>query len=94
MKAIGNRLGRLEAQLGIADNRPAYVLILTDAGAEIGMKEEDYINRLAEAGHFQPGCFSLVDLTKMTNRFGREATNEAGSSKSSGSRADRNGKSG
>jgi hypothetical protein len=49
MKAMGKRLGRLEVQLGIADNRPAYVLILRDAGDEIG---EDYINRLAETGTF------------------------------------------
>ena len=83
MKAMGKRLGRLEAQLGIADNRPAYVLILSDAGFGVEEQKEAYMNCLAEDGHFQPGRFSLVDLTKGTNRFGREATNNPSSSKSS-----------
>jgi hypothetical protein len=52
MKPIDRRLNKLEHRLGIVSDAPRYLVILMDAGQELGAAEEAYIKSLEEAGLF------------------------------------------
>jgi len=62
MSSINGRIGKLEETLGIARNTPRFLLILMDAGQELGPVEEAYIESLDEAGLLPAGGFGVVDL--------------------------------
>jgi hypothetical protein len=59
------RLNQLESQFGIARSAPRYLVILMDAGKELGPAEEAYIETLDAAGLLFTGGVGLVDLSKM-----------------------------
>ena len=62
MNSIDGRLSKLEDRLGMSRNAPRYLLILMDAGRELGSPADDYIARLDEAGLLPRSGFALVDL--------------------------------
>jgi len=62
MRTIDRRLSNLEQRFGIARNTRRFLLILMDAGEELGPAEEAYIKSLDEAGLLPAGGFGVVDL--------------------------------
>jgi hypothetical protein len=62
MRTIDRRLSNLEQRFGIASNTPRFLLILMDAGQELGPAEEAYIESLDEAGSLPAGGFCVVVL--------------------------------
>jgi hypothetical protein len=66
MRNIDGRLNRLEDRLGLRRDDPRYLLILREAGRELGPAEEAYIQRLDECGSLQTGGFVVVDLRSRT----------------------------
>jgi hypothetical protein len=80
MSAIDRRLSKLENQFGIAHDIATYLVIVRDAGSELGSVEETHIQILNEAGFLRAGSFNVVDLSQIpaglsaeeTQRFVRE----------------------
>ena len=62
MRSIDGRVSKLEDRLGMSRNAPRYLLILMDAGRELGSSADDYIAALDEAGLLPSSGFGLVDL--------------------------------
>jgi hypothetical protein len=67
MKSIDGRINKLESQFGIVDRAPRFLVILMDAGRELGPAEEAYIETLDAAGLLFTGGVGLVDLGQMAN---------------------------
>jgi len=72
MRGIGGRLTKLEHQLGIARGAARYLLIVMEAGRELGPAEDAHIKSLDEAGLLPSSGFGLVDLIHIPDR--REGT--------------------
>jgi hypothetical protein len=68
MRSISGRLRKLEDRLGITRNAPRYLLIVMDAGKELGPAEDAYIKSLDEAGLLPSSGFGLVDLLHIPER--------------------------
>jgi hypothetical protein len=62
MRSIDGRISKLESQFGIVDRSPRFLVILMDAGRELGPAEEAYIETLDAAGLLFTGGVGLVDL--------------------------------
>jgi hypothetical protein len=67
MKSIDGRINKLESQFGIVDRSPRFLVILMDAGRELGPAEEAYIETLDAAGLLFTGGVGLVDLSQMAD---------------------------
>jgi hypothetical protein len=67
MRSIDGRLRNLENRLGITRSAPTYLLVVMDAGRELGPADEIYIKSLDEAG-VPSGGFGMVDLSRMPDR--------------------------
>jgi hypothetical protein len=67
MRSIDGRLNNLEYRLGIARDAPRYLLIVMDAGRELGPADDAYIESLYEGGLLPTSGFGLVDLTHTPN---------------------------
>jgi hypothetical protein len=65
MKAIDSRLNKLENRFGLARNAARYLLILMDAGRELGPADDAYIKSLDEAGFLPTGGFGIVKLNQI-----------------------------
>jgi hypothetical protein len=68
MKTIDRRLNKLEHRLGIVSDAPRYLVILMDAGQELGPAEDAYIKNLDEAGRLPTSGFGVVDLIHAPGR--------------------------
>jgi hypothetical protein len=62
MRSINGRISKLEHRFGTAHSAPRYLLILMDAGNELGPAEGAYIKSLDEAGLLPISGFGVVDL--------------------------------
>jgi hypothetical protein len=84
MKTIDRRLSKLEHRFGIANTKTTYVVVLMDAGSELGTAQEAYIKMLQETEVLHPGTFGVVDLRQIpdgrnaeeTERFVRESADK------------------
>jgi len=65
MRSINGRISKLEHRFGTAHSAPRYLLILMNAGNELGPAEEAYIKALDECGFLHTSGFVAVDLTKI-----------------------------
>ncbi len=68
MKSIDGRLSKLENRLGITRSAARHLLIVMDAGNELGPAEDAYIKSLDEAGLLPSSGFGLIDLIQIPDR--------------------------
>ncbi len=68
MRGIDGRLNKLERRLGIVGDSPRYLVILMDAGQELGPAEDVYIKSLHGAGLLPTSGFGVVDLIHVRER--------------------------
>jgi hypothetical protein len=65
MRSIDGRLSKLEDRLGITRVAARYLLLVMDAGGELGPAAEAYIKSVDESGVLPAGGFGVVDLSKV-----------------------------
>jgi hypothetical protein len=74
MRNIDGRLSKLEHRLGIARSAARYLLIVMDAGRDLGPAEETHIQTLDAAGLLPAGGFGVVDLSQIPDGLSAEKT--------------------
>jgi hypothetical protein len=65
MKSIDGRLNKLEDRLGITRVAARYLLLVMDAGGELGPAADAYLKSVEESGVLPAGGFGVVDLSKV-----------------------------
>jgi len=74
MKTIDRRLKKLENRLGITHNIPRYLVLLMNAGQELGPADYAYIEHLDEAGLLPASGFGAIDLSHIPAGMNAEET--------------------
>jgi len=74
MRSIDGRLSKLENRFGITRSAPRYLVILMDAGHELGPADDAYIKTLDEAGTLPADGFAVVDLSRAPDRNAKRAS--------------------
>jgi len=74
MRTIARRLSRLEDRFGIAHAKTTYVVVLMDAGSELGPAQVTHITMLRDTGLLRAGAFGVVDLSHIPDGLNAEET--------------------
>lgn len=87
MRTINGRVSRLEHRFGIARTNTTYVVVLMDAGTQLGPAQEAYIKSLHESGFFHDCTFGVVDLSHIPDGLNVEEAERFVREKGDGSRS-------
>jgi hypothetical protein len=89
MRTIDRRVSELEHRFGTAHTKTTYVVVLMDAGSDLGTAQQTHITMLLETGSLHAGAFGVVDLSHIPDGLNAQEKEGFVREKGEGSRSAR-----